>query len=229
VFHVLPARVHRTAGLLAAAALLAACGDFDNPAAAQGVSRNDLIAALAAQLGGSESLTYTATYQLVGGATGSIAHAPDPARTAYRYPGGVLVITTAAITRCVQRSCAITAPPGPAGRLPAPLFTAAQRTGLVPPGTVLAMLNAAALDTDLTVDQHDTTIAGRHATCVALDDVDDAAAREFSTCITNDGVLGSFTGTLGGKAFDVAMTDYADRIGADAFTAPAGSVTVDHR
>ena len=225
----LPARARLAAGLLAAATLLAGCADFDNPAAAQGVTRNDLIAELAAQLGASESLSYTATYQLAGGTTGSITHTRHPARTAYRYPGGELLISTAAITRCVRRSCTLTTPPDPAGRLPASLFTAAQRTGLVAPPTVLALLDAAALDPDIVVEQRDTTIAGRHATCVRLADVDGAPAGEFSTCITNDGLVGSFAGTLDGKALDVAMTDYTDRTDPDAFEPPQGAATIDHR
>jgi hypothetical protein len=62
---------------------------------------------------------------------------------------------------------------------------------------------------------------------VALGNV--AEAREFSTCITSDGVLGSFTGQLGGKKIDVAMTGYADRVRSDAFDPSRNATTVDQR
>jgi len=226
---VVPARTRITLGILAVVLPLAGCDNIENPAVAQGVSRNDLIAGLAAQLEGSASLTYTAAYQLAGGTTGSIAQSQSPTRTAYRYPTGVVLVTDDATTTCTKKSCTMTAPPVSAASPPAAVLADAQRAGLVAGSTVFALLTAAALDTDMTVDQHDTTIAGRHATCVDLSDVDDAATREFSTCITNDGVLGSFTGTLNGKALDLAMTNYADRAADDAFDLPRGAKLTDRR
>ena len=91
----LPARSRAVPGILAVALALAGCADFDNQAAAQGLTRNDLVAGLAAQLSGSASLTYAAAYQLSGGATATIAQAQNPSRTAYRYPGGAVLVTTA--------------------------------------------------------------------------------------------------------------------------------------
>jgi hypothetical protein len=221
---VLSARARIATSLFVVALPLAGCDDLGDPATAQAVTRNDLIAEVAAQLTGSAALTYTATYQLTGGAAGTIAHAPTPERMAYRYPGGSVTLTPSATTRCVRAACTMTKP-----EQSETAVRTAQRAGLVPPPTVLALLNAAALDTDLTVDQHDTTIAGRHATCLDLDGVDNAATSAFATCITNDGVVGSFTGTLDGKAIDVAMTNYADRAQADAFDPPAGATMTDRR
>ena len=207
-------RARIVAGLLAAAVSLAGCAEFDNPAAAQGLTRSDLVAQLAAQLGGSAALTYTATYQLAGGRTATIAQ--DPPRAAYHYPGGAMLVTPAATTRCTRKRCTLRATTPPA----AALFADAEKAGLVVPATVQGLLNAARLDRDMAVDQHDTTIAGRHATCVDLRNVDKAETRAFRTCITSDGVVGSFTGTLSGTKVDVAMTDYADRVTANAFEEP---------
>ena len=225
----LPARARIALGFLAVALPLAGCGDFADPASAEGVTRNDLIAELAAQLSGSASHTYAATYQLAGGATGSVTQAQDPPRTAYRYPGGVVLVTTDATANCTRKVCRITPPPVAAAVPSAAVFADAQRAGLAPPSVVFALLNAAALDTDMTVEQHDTTIAGRHATCVDLGDVDNAAAREFSTCITSDGALGSFTGTLNGKAVDVALTNYTNQVADGAFDPPRGAQMIDRR
>jgi hypothetical protein len=291
-------------GLLAVAMLLAAgCADLDDPAAAHGLSRNDLVAELASQLAGSASQTFAATYQLAGGATATIAQAQHPLRAAYRYPGGEVLVTTSATTHCTKQSCTMTAP---AATPPASVFADARKAGLVTPAVVEDLLNAARMDPDMTVDQHDTTVAGRHATCLELGNVDEPAdpqpgtfpsegsqsgatqpsatqpdadqsspaqidagqsgtgqtseskagatraaaeiagtpsgrarpdqvptddtqAGSFSTCITSDGVVGSFTGMLHGTAIDVALTDYADKVAGDAFDPPPAAKLVDHR
>lgn len=219
-------RARIATGLLAVALPLAGCSDLGNPAAAHGVTRNDLLADMAAQVTSASARTYTATYQLAGGQTGTIAHTADPARTAYRYPTGEVLLTTAATTRCVGNACTMTTPGPATDALAVP--TAA---GLVPPTTVLALLNAAALEPDPDVAQRDTTIAGRHATCLQLTSPspDTTITGQFTTCITNEGVIGSFTGTLDGKKLDVAMTDYTEHVGAAAFDPPARATMTDRR
>jgi hypothetical protein len=259
-------------GILAVAVTLAAgCSDLGDPASAQSLTRNDLVAELAAQLASSASLTYVATYQLAGGATATITQAQDPLRAAYRYPGGEVLVTGAATTRCVKQTCTMTAPATPP---PAGTFADARKAGLITPAAVEDLLNAARMDPDLTVAQHDTTAAGRHATCVKLGNVDAARAGSttpepsgpagndsasspstasgptpsgstgatiradevgvspagaFSTCITSDGIVGSFTGTLNGTAVDVALTNYNDQVTGDAFDPPPAAKMVDHR
>jgi hypothetical protein len=214
----IPARI--VAGLLVAAMPLAGCAEFDNPAAARGLTRGDLVAQLAAQLRDSASLTYSATYQLAGGRTATIAQAHDPPRSAYRYPGGAVLLTPAATTRCVRKRCTTTAPLTPTSPPSGGLFAGAEKAGMAVPAAVQNLLNAARLDRDVVVDQHDTTVAGRHATCLDLGNVDKAETGAFSTCITSDGVVGSFTGMLSGTRIDVALTAYTDRVATDAFTPP---------
>lgn len=245
-------------GLLAVAmASASGCANLGDPASAQSLTRNDLVSELAAQLAGSGSLTYTATYQLAGGATATITQGQRPLRTAYRYPGGEVLVTPTAITHCAKQVCTMTVPVNPP---PAGTFTAAHRAGLATPAAVEELLNTARLDPDLDVVQRDTTVAGRHATCVTLGNVDsDAVAGStpsasptpstspspsvsltppvsqpsvssgFSTCITSDGVIGSFTGSLHGTPIDVALTDYADRVAGVTFEPPPTAKLVDHR
>jgi len=229
---VFAARSRRTLGLAAAVLLLGGCGDFDDAASAQGIAGNDLVSELAAQLTVSETLTYLAGYRLAGGATAKVAQDQKPARAAYDYPGGRVLVSTEAVTMCEgtrKPTCTLTAPPEAGGAPPATVFADAEQTGMVAPATVLALLNAAALSPDIRVTPRDTTIAGHHATCVDLNGVDDERSRAFATCVTNDGVLGSFTGTLDGKPMDVAMTQFSSRIAADLFQTPVGATTVDRR
>lgn len=219
-------------GLVAAVLLLGGCSDFDDAASAQGIARNDLVSELAAQLTVSETLTYLAGYRLAGGATAKVAQDQNPARAAYDYPGGRVLVSADAVTLCHggrKPTCTLTAPPEAGGTPPATVFANAERSGMVAPSTVLALLNAAALSADILVKPRDTTIAGHHATCVEVTGVDDERSRAFATCVTNDGVLGSFTGTLDGKAVDVAMTQFSPRVAAGDFEPLANATTVDRR
>ncbi|MEV4638131.1 hypothetical protein AB0J80_12350 [Actinoplanes sp. NPDC049548] len=221
---------------LTAAALLlataAGCSDLDETPG-QGLTRSDLVADVAAQLAGQASRTYEATYQLAGGETATIAQAQKPARAAYVYPGGKLLVTTDATTECrtaaKPATCTMTSPPTPTSPPPPAVFRSADAKGMVTPATVLNLLNRAVLDADLEIDQHDTTIAGRHATCLTLTGVDGAAARDFSTCITNEGVLGSFSGVLNQTRVEVAMTSYADKVADDVFEMPKAAKLIDRR
>lgn len=206
------------------------CSDLDDPG--QGLTRNDLVADLAAQMTAAADLTYEASYQLSGGGKATVAQTKKPARTAYVYPGGKITVTTEATTECHMAkttTCTMTAPLTAASPAPATVFDGAGETGLVTPATVLALLNAAVLDNDVQVDQHDTTIAGRHATCVQLAGVDDAAARDFTTCITNEGVLGSFSGILNQTRMEVAMTHYSEQVEEATFALPQSAKLVDRR
>jgi hypothetical protein len=208
----------------------AGCSDLDDPG--QGLTRNDLVADLAAQMTAAADLTYEASYQLSGGGKATVAQTKKPARTAYVFPGGKITVTADATTEChvaKTTTCTMTAPLTAASPSPATVFDGAGETGLVTPATVLALLNAAVLDNDVEVDQHDTTIAGRHATCVQLAGVDDAAARDFTTCITNEGVLGSFSGILNQTRMDVAMTHYSEQVEEATFALPQSAKLVDRR
>ncbi|MEV6598047.1 hypothetical protein AB0M36_14370 [Actinoplanes sp. NPDC051346] len=228
----MPPTPRRLIAALVVLVLTTGCTDLDETSG-QGPSRNGLVVDLAAQLAGAANLTYEATYQLAGGASATIAQGQQPARAAYVYPGGKVLVTADATTECrtsvKPATCTMTAPATPTSPPPPAVFRGADTSGMVTPATVLALLNRAALDADARVAQRDTTIAGRHATCVDLTGVDGAAARDFGTCITNEGVLGSFSGVLHQVRVDVAMTDYADRLSEDLFEMPKSAKLIDRR
>ncbi|GAA0504208.1 hypothetical protein Ade02nite_28200 [Paractinoplanes deccanensis] len=202
-------------GLLAAGALLlgtTACTGLDEASAAS-LTRDDLISETAAQLAAGDALTYTATYHLAGGDTATITQAQKPARSAYVYPGGRLIVTPSATIRCKGSSCTESAPD--------PAAPATLTGALVTPEAAQAMLATAALDPEVVSEQRDTTIAGRHATCLSLDGVTGTPASAFDLCVTNEGALASFTATIAGKQTDVTLTALTDDTSADAFTVPA--------
>ncbi|WP_051808096.1 hypothetical protein [Actinoplanes subtropicus] len=113
---------------------------------------------------------------------------------------------------------------------PAPA-TAAPLAGstLITPEAALALLNTAALDQKVNATQHDTTIAGRHALCLDLDNVDGTPTRRFSLCVTNEGALGSFAATIAGTHYEQALTTYTEKVAPDAFDLPPSAKLTDKR
>ncbi|MFI7491309.1 hypothetical protein ACIBXA_23270 [Micromonospora echinaurantiaca] len=197
--------------------------------AGRAIGRSDLVNDLAARLDRALELTYSADYQLPGGQTASIAQAQEPARSAYTYPGGRLTVTDEATTRCettgARTTCTLEAPPAPNSKPSVTVFTEAKRRGLVTPPVVVGMLTEAALDPDAVITQSDTTLAGRHATCV---DVRQAAGN-FTACVTTEGALGSFTGQVDGKPVELALSRYRETVDQTAFDLPPGAGVVDRR
>jgi len=223
------ARSRAAAGLLTGLLPLTGRGDLEEAASAKGIASNNLVSQMVAQLSASSTLTYTAAYHLAGGGDATVTQAQNPPRTSFEYPTGRLLVTDEAITACRAKTCTVTTPPRGGTRLPAETFAAARQTGMIAPATVIALLDAASLDTAVTVTPHDTTLAGHHATCLDLAGVDDATARNFSVCVTSDGVLGTFVGTVSGAEIDMTMTRYDSVAQAGAFTPPPGAKITDKR
>jgi hypothetical protein len=220
-------RRRRVLGLLPAVLLLVvtgACGGLDRASAA-GVSSDDLVSEMADRVAAAQTLSWTAVYRLAGGVTGRIAHDQAPARVAYAYPGGHLIRTPEALTRCDRAGgeivCTATDPLADDG-LPA-------TTGLVTPAAVLSMLEAAAIDPDLAVTSRETTIAGRHASCLELGGAERAATPDFEVCVTVEGTIAAFTGTVTGTTVEMVMTDYRAGAAEPDFVVPPGARLVDRR
>ena len=218
-------------GSIVAVLLATGCETLDD--AGRVIGRAALVNDLAARLDRSADLSYSADYQLPGGRSASIVQAQQPERTAYTYPGGQLTVTTGAIIDCDTSTapaiCTRYPPPSPNARPATALFSRANANGLVTPPVVVGLLTAAALDAEAVIEQSDTTIAGRHATCVQVKQVSNAPAADFDACITTDGVLGSFTGVVDGSPIEIAMSRYRDSVDSDAFELPSGAKLVDRR
>ncbi|WP_157545362.1 hypothetical protein [Hamadaea tsunoensis] len=208
-------------GALSAAALLTGCGSGAPPA----IDRTDLVNDLAARLSHAGEVSYSARYQVAGGSSATVAQTAAPARTAYRWDSGALVLTTGATTSCGGKpvTCSTTAPPGPGQPVGADL----PKHGLVTAQQVSALLTAAVLDLRTDIQQRDSTIAGQPAACVDVNGVKDGAGYEFDVCVITDGVLGSFAGTVNGKAIEMTMTHYSRVVAEDSFATAMPSPTGD--
>ncbi|AEV81828.1 hypothetical protein ACWT_0814 [Actinoplanes sp. SE50] len=213
---VIVARRRFVNGILAVGVLLAgtACTDLDQASAA-GVGPADAVAQLAAQLADSADATYTATYSLTGGDTATVSRAQDPPRTAYRWPGGRLILTATGTTRCAKATCAISDPGGPAPEPP-------PAAGLISPEGVMAMLRSAEADPALRITQRDTTLAERHASCLQI-------VGSFEVCVAGDGTLAAFKGNLGGLRVEMTLTDLTSTTAVADFRPPPGATVTDQR
>ena len=198
-----------------------------------GGGRAQLVNDLAGRLDRSGSLTYTAVYRLPQGATGTILQAQDPGRAAYSYPGGKLSLTPQQLADCrtegAVTTCTLTPPPSPGSDPATALIGQIADRGLIPPQLVIGLLTAAAVDTQAVVTTRDTTIAGENATCVQVSGVQNASASSFEVCVTTGGLLGSFTGLVGGTEIDVSLDRYDPSVQPDAFDLPPGARIVDKR
>jgi hypothetical protein len=216
---------HPVISFAASAALLlgaGACTDIDTANAA-GIAHDDLVSEMAIQLARVTGLTYTATYQLTDSGTATITQAQKPTRTAYVYPGGRLLEAVTGTVRCDAKLICTETDPAPATTPPL------AGSKLITPEAALVMLNTAALDQDVEATPHDTTIAGRHATCLDLKRVDGTPTSEFGLCVTNEGALGSFAATIAGERFDQALTTYAEKADPAAFELPPAAKLTDKR
>jgi len=219
------------AGAIISVLTISGCQTLDD--AGRVISRSDLVNDLAARLDRSNELTYSADYELPGGASASISQSQDPLRAAYTYPGGMLTVPAEATTACdtsrKKPTCTVTAAPVTNTKPAITIFTDMNKRGLITPPVVIGLLTAAALDPNSILEDDDTTVAGRHATCVRVRQLTDAAASAFEACITNEGALGSFTGAVDGVDVDMALSRYRDAVENDAFDLPAGAGVVDRR
>jgi len=214
------------------AGTVAGCGSLGD--AQQVIDRSRLVNDLASRLDSASTQTYTADYQLADGQRASIAQAQKPVRASYAYPGGKYATTNLATVDCQagpRPSCTLTLPPTPNADsdVESGLLPRLRDHGVVPPTLVIGLLAAASLSPNAVVRQHDTTIAGEHASCVDVSGVANAAASTFDACITTSGVLGSFHGTVDGRPMDVSLVRYATTVAPDAFDPLSGATVVDQR
>lgn len=199
-----------------------------------GVSdRSRLVADMVSQLGRASELRYHAEFQLAGGGRGSISQELQPNRLALAYPGGVLMVAGAEQTSCATMvrpvRCQIRLVSGEAA-LPVPSYREATEHGLISPAIVADLLTAVSAQPLAGLRAYDATVAGQLSTCLEVTGLaEPAASAAFSVCVTADGALASFAGTVAGIPVDQALTRYDRQPPAELFAVPPGAQLVDHR
>ena len=196
------------------------------------IDRGKLLDDMSSQLDRGKSVVYRADYQLAGGYKASVGQQTVPSRTAYGYPGGMIIVhggdqtsctTTARPARCEVNSITLASVGVPS------TYAEATKHGLITAPVVLDLLKVAALQPAASVKPHDTTIAGQQASCLEVSGLADAVTPAFTACVTAEGVLASFKGVVGEINIDQALIEVTKRVGEEEFSLPVGADVVDLR
>ncbi|GAA1794474.1 hypothetical protein GCM10009682_15300 [Luedemannella flava] len=193
------------------------------------------------RLGKAQNLTYTAKYDIVGQGDDKarLTLAQEPPNTVFIGKNGRYLFTSEATYLCETGSGETTCTRSPsaataAGADGAALATAAGGT-FVSPELALGLVLAASVVPGAKVSKSEKTIADQDALCADVTGLEAAASpgdtdavRDFSVCVTSDGVLASFSGSLSnGETTKVEMTSYQDSADAKLFEVPKGAKIVD--
>ncbi|GIH09938.1 hypothetical protein Rhe02_80050 [Rhizocola hellebori] len=196
------------------------------------IERGELLDDMSTQLDRGKSVLYHADYQLAGGYKASVGQQIAPARTVYRYPGGMILVHGSDQTSCNTTSrpakCDVNSITLAGAGVPS-TYAEATKHGLITAPVVVDLLKVAALEPGASVEPHDTTIAGQQASCLEVSGLTDAISPAFSACVTAEGVLASFKGLVGGVNVDQALIEVTKRVAEDAFSLPVGADVADLR
>jgi hypothetical protein len=228
--------VSRIATVVVAATLgasLLGCGVFAKVKHAAGNVAT--VTDLAGKLRDAQSMTYTAQYRLADGSTATVAQQPPNSSFAGRK--GRMIVTADAYYLCQAhkgvQTCQKSVNTG-AGldTNVANMIPGVAGDGFVSAPVALAAMTAASLIPDVKLDSSERTIAGQHTTCLKVNGLTpspatDGKPKDFTLCVTDKGLLGSFDGSLtDGKPAHVELTSYRDGADAAAFRPPAGAKIV---
>ncbi len=204
------------------------------------VGTAQVLSDFADRLGKASTLTYTAEYQLNGANNESekVTVVQQPPNVAVLgKDGGRLITTPEAMFVCGSEKGVVTCQKtvNMAGGSDPGLVAGIAGPGFITPEIALGLIAAAALVPGAKVQQSEKTIAGEKSLCAtasgleaAASPEDTSAPKDFSVCVTEAGVLASFSGTsTDGEQAKIELTKYSATVDASAFTPPAGATVVD--
>lgn len=200
------------------------------------------------RLGKAATLTYTADYKVSGQdekgkakAEPTVKLVQQPPNAAFITDDGRFIFTTDFTYLCSTDNGAMTCQKTPNS---APDVTAADG-GLiagvagpffVTPEIALGLIAAAAFVPGAKVNQTDKTIGGQKSLCAEVTNLENAAStpgdketlHDFSVCVTEEGVLASFSGSLqNGETAKVELVSYSADADKAAFVPPKGAKIVE--
>lgn len=211
--------------------LVTGCGGTSGGSDITGHSR--LIDELALQVDSAEGRGYTAEYLLAGGQeVMTVAKQVDPEQVAFLFPGGRYVITrqfemlctpAEAVDCVLNRATEVTLSPAESvlGELDGEQFLSVH--------TVMGWLTEVGASSSADISSETRTIAGTHATCVTVNGAETARVSEFEACVTDTGLLGSFTGTVDGVPKSVVLKAVSGTVDPELFHVPEGAAIIDER
>lgn len=235
-------RTHRFSVVLASlTALVVAAGCGLIGQAKNLVDNVATLGEFADRLGQAQNLTYTAKYTIDGQGDDSatMTLAQEPPNTVFIGKSGRYLFTEDAMYLCDAKdgetTCTRSPNPGGAAGADGSALAGAAGGTFVSPELALGLVIAASVVPGAKVSKSEKTIADQDALCAdvtgleaAASPGDTTAVHDFSVCITDSGVLASFSGTLqNGETAKVEMTEYAESADAALFKLPEGAKIID--
>ncbi|MFK3980677.1 hypothetical protein ACI2K4_09920 [Micromonospora sp. NPDC050397] len=187
------------------------------------------------RLGKAAELTYTAEYRVVGGEGGTITLAQQPPRSVLVSADGRLITTAESMIICDGNECQRVAnnAAGVAGP-DATMVAGVAGPGFVTPELALGLVAAAAIVPNTDVETSEKTIAGQDSLCADVTGIEDPQGgtdellRDFSVCVTESGVLASFSGSLNtGEHGALELSKFSGSVDERLFAPPSGANLVD--
>lgn len=211
----------------------------------QVVNTAGVLSDFADRLGKAATLTYTAEYKVTSDTASS---GPETVKLVQQPPnaaflgkdGGRFIFTKDFLFLCDTEKGVVTCQKSPnnadkVGAADAGFVAGVAGPGFITPEVALGLIVAAAVVPGAKVDKSDKTIAGQKSLCATASGLEKAASpgdkdapKDFSVCVTEDGVLASFSGTsTNGEKAGIELTSYAATADPAAFVPPAGAKIVD--
>ncbi len=210
------------------------CGMLDQ--AKNLVDNAQVLSDFADRLGKAQNLTFTAEYTTSDG--DKVTLVQQPPNTALVAKDGRFIFTTEATFLCTTEQAVLTCQKSPNDTTTggdSGLAASVGGPGFVTPELALGLILAASLVPGAKVEQSEKTIAGQSSRCAAATGLEAAAQegdtevpKEFTVCITDAGILASFTATSTTAEYKaIELTSYTDTADASAFEPPADAKIVD--
>jgi len=199
------------------------------------------------RLGKAAALTFTAEYKVSGqDEKGKAKEEPtvklvqQPPNAAFITDDGRFIFTSDFSYLCSTEKSTMTCQKSPnqspdVSAADAGLIAGVAGPFFVTPEVALGLIAAAAFVPEAKVTQTDKTIAGQKSLCAEVTNLEKAASKEekdalhdFSVCVTEDGVLASFSGSLqNGETAKVELVSYSAEADKAAFAPPKGAKIVE--
>jgi len=216
-------RAVTVATAVALGATMLGCGMIQNA-----VDTANALSEFSDRLGKASSLTYTAEYAYEGE---TVTLVQQPPKAAVLTGDGRLITTPEAMIMCDGTECQ-SAPS--AGTTDPSLVAGVAGPGFLTPELALGLVAAAAIVPGTDVSTSEREIAGQDALCADVTGIEDPSGaapgdmRNFTVCVTGDGVLASFVGeTQAGEKASIELTSFSTKVDKNAFQPPKGANVVD--
>lgn len=217
--------------LITVAGMLTACSNSSGGSDITGHSR--LIDELAQQVDSASDQGYTAEYLLGGeGQVATVARQAEPEEIAFLFPGGRYVMTTQFEMSCTPAEateCVLQPATDPTLSPAAGILSELGGEQFLSVQTVIGWLTEAGASSSANISSETRTIAGAHSTCVNVTGAETARVTAFEACVTDSGLLGSFTGNVDGEPRSVVLKSVSSTVDTELFAIPDEVAITDER